>query len=548
MKPHTRHPLIPLPIWSSLLALLLGCERTHDQVISGTATIPGAPPGTSFIVDAQTLDGRRVGSGSVAPDGSFSLVAEVPSGVAVLLIGAAATTDPELRAYAVANLTIATVTAALGEGDTTPTPPFVTTLDARSTATAILMTASGRIADSPADFAARHPGPIDRLSGALTLAPGNLCSVGATGPVDAPHDSLSSAVREVNATEVSRSSPLPLLSTIRTLATTPGQSIEWRLGAAQREISASIFSTNLPRMRLLLDTPLGLTPLALLRIGIWALTGESLLELNDKPLELQELDGLAAMTAAAHWGNCREKAYMAAYAASFVPEVKQLAILGVRVAGVGEHAVAIACTEGPEVYDLSKYESFSAKLPGNGQSCWVVDPWAPAAWDAPPGTGHVARLDAAYIQRASWEIVIVNKPVRLTPPVIPHNLLEVGTPGSSMQVCADSDGVSCSAPPPPPPDADTSVAPDTSPGDTIAVDTGPTCPEYPPDGQPCGAQLEGCIEGFYCSRETIACEQTVCPEGAGRTYTLECCCNCWDDQSRTNVYDPCRSGFLLRCE
>jgi hypothetical protein len=75
------------------------------------------------------------------------------------------------------------------------------------------------------------------------------------------------------------------------------------------------------------------------------------------------------------------------------------------------------------------------------------------------------------------------------------------------------------------------------------------CPEYEiVDPGPCGGPNDGCIEGFYCSRETIACEQIECPPNAGRTYTLECCCNCWDDQSLVNVYDPCRPGFLLRCD
>jgi hypothetical protein len=73
------------------------------------------------------------------------------------------------------------------------------------------------------------------------------------------------------------------------------------------------------------------------------------------------------------------------------------------------------------------------------------------------------------------------------------------------------------------------------------------CPEYQRVTGACGGNLEGCIEDFYCSRQTIACEQEVCPEGAGRTYTLECCCDCWEDKSTRGVYDPCRAGFLVKC-
>ena len=74
------------------------------------------------------------------------------------------------------------------------------------------------------------------------------------------------------------------------------------------------------------------------------------------------------------------------------------------------------------------------------------------------------------------------------------------------------------------------------------------CPTYEVVTGSCGAQLDGCIEGFYCDRRTIACEQEECPEHAGRTYTLECCCDCWEDKTYRTVYDPCRAGFVLRCE
>jgi hypothetical protein len=72
------------------------------------------------------------------------------------------------------------------------------------------------------------------------------------------------------------------------------------------------------------------------------------------------------------------------------------------------------------------------------------------------------------------------------------------------------------------------------------------CPTYEVITDPCGGP-NGCIEGFYCSRQTIACEQETCPENARRTYTLECCCDCWADKTYRGVSDPCRAGFLLKC-
>ena len=72
------------------------------------------------------------------------------------------------------------------------------------------------------------------------------------------------------------------------------------------------------------------------------------------------------------------------------------------------------------------------------------------------------------------------------------------------------------------------------------------CPTYAIVDPGCG----GCPEGFYCSsggQGTGACEQETCPEGAGRTYTLECCCDCWEDKSTMGIYDPCRTNYLLKC-
>jgi hypothetical protein len=120
MKSHS--PLHRPGLVAALCALLIGCERTTSQVLEGTASIPHALPGMVFLVDAQTLDGRRVASSTIAVDGHFTLRAAVPSDVDVLLLAAAAIADPELRAYAVVDLSLGSVTAALGEGDVAPPP------------------------------------------------------------------------------------------------------------------------------------------------------------------------------------------------------------------------------------------------------------------------------------------------------------------------------------------------------------------------------------------------------------------------------------------
>ena len=95
---------------------------------------------------------------------------------------------------------------------------------------------------------------------------------------------------------------------------------------------------------------------------------------------------------------------------------------------------------------------------------------------------------------------------------------------------------------------DAAVCP-TYPPNTVGYCAGES--SCPPGGGPCACPSGSefcCSEGFCYTRDIAGCTQAVCPPGAGRTYTDHCCCDCWDDKSTVGVYDPCRPGFLLRCE
>lgn len=53
-----------------------------------------------------------------------------------------------------------------------------------------------------------------------------------------------------------------------------------------------------------------------------------------------------------------------------------------------------------------------------------------------------------------------------------------------------------------------------------------------------------CAPGFYFSRETIACEQIQCPDGIGRTYTLECKC---EGEGYQAIYACDTPGYMVAC-
>ncbi len=56
--------------------------------------------------------------------------------------------------------------------------------------------------------------------------------------------------------------------------------------------------------------------------------------------------------------------------------------------------------------------------------------------------------------------------------------------------------------------------------------------------------IDDCGPGFSFSRETIACEQTECPAGVGRTYTLECKC---EGEGLKAIYACDKPGYMVAC-
>jgi len=110
-----------------------------------------------------------------------------------------------------------------------------------------------------------------------------------------------------------------------------------------------------PRLPLYIDSPIGLIPSAFARIVIWAFTSEGFMELSDDPVTQSTLAYITGVVAGAGFANCREKAYMGALAASLMPEMKQVVVLGLDMANGGSHAVSVGCTVGKDVFDLSGY-------------------------------------------------------------------------------------------------------------------------------------------------------------------------------------------------
>ena len=418
------------------LALLAACSSGGDggeRVVSGVARVPGVRSDETVTVYAQALTGATLGSVAVNPDGTYSLSFVAPPDASEVLLAAVVSGDSERRALAAVDLrstvpaTPALRVAALDEDPAAPIVILETGVDAKTTAAVVLRTAAGRMDLPPAAFDSRHAAAIDTLAQAIDAAALPTCSVGASW---SPHDTadvLGRTVMSVASIEGPREDGGP--STLRDVRAAMARDLdlETRLRRAQEIISYNIYSTNNPRI--VVDTAIGLMPLFLVRTAIWAMTGEPAVEFLDGRITGGDLERLATISASLRWGNCREKAYLGAYAATFAPEVRQLVVVGLEVQGVGAHAVAIACIDGSEVYDLTAIGgTFVAPPVAARGRCFVIDPWAPPIDDLRPGLGHVALWDADYAQRYGWELIDVVKPVDLA-----------GAARSASPIAADAD-------------------------------------------------------------------------------------------------------------
>ena len=537
-----------LPAACLCLSGALSCSDGDQAVpVLGTAVVAGAPAGARFLVEAQTLDGEPVGQIASDGTGGFDLDMEVPSGTSRVLLTAVLPENPDRRTFLILDLEDSAVSSALthvagaAEGPSsvpscTPAGCQGVALDTRTSAKALVMAAAGDLNAPLAQVEQKYGPQIDSVAADLASFDFPLCSVDTSQLTGQNAQHLGSTLREV--TDISQLTTVPKLVQELKELEDEFEDTGLRLKAIQESISNHVWSINNPRLKLYIDSAVGFIPTVLLRIALWAHANEGINEIIYSPISQADLGKMAVMIAGVGWGNCREKAYLSALFSSLVPGVKQVAIVGVLLPNDRTHAVAVACLDGPEVFDLSKYGGpFGTDLvPPPEATCYVVDAWEGPPTD--PSAGHTEILDDDYHWRHDWQeidgvrTVIMNTSSPLT--------AGLSTGGSGFVDCG-VDGKSCTSftlpeePQPPKPDAG------------IQEDTF-TCPAYPPDGKSCGASLDGCIEGFYCSTETIACEQESCPPGSGRTYTLECCCNCWDDKSLVNVYDPCRAGFLLRCD
>ncbi len=371
----------------------------QSVAVSGVATLPGTTtsPGALRVV-AQARDGTLVGATNTDQTGAFSMTLTVPAGVKRVFVMAVQPDNPDRRVMAVVD-TAGTTNAAALKTQGPDTIPRIT-LDSKSTALAAVLVATGDLNRSLDALQSKHASAISSIGSSLSVDASKLCSAETTATID-------SSIKQVVENDPFVPDFVRSMTSIAKSTDPVGQ----RLQAMQRLISDNVWSLNNPHFYA--DAALGLVTVSLVRITIKSFTNETLNEIVDTPIDMGALGYLVGVIGGAGWGNCREHAFVSAFAAGLIPEIKQVAVTGLTVDG-SDHAVSIACLDGPDKIDLKSLAYTSGKLyPPTVTSsghCYVIDSWGNTSGGV---GGHTTVLTDSYVSSMKWTAVTALKPIKL---------------------------------------------------------------------------------------------------------------------------------------
>jgi hypothetical protein len=392
---------------------------TQEQVaLTGQAVVPGVT-GTRLRMDAYSAAGTLLAAQNSDSGGNFSLGVARTANTRVFLM-AIAPANPEARAIAVV------------DNDAQPVR-----IDSASTATAMALAASGSLNTPLADLKRDWTPEILALQTAIEAGKVKLCSSATAAPGEAPLDPLERIAERSRAERWP-----PLLTQIETEAAGK-DGVAARLTRMQRLISQNITSANQFRtVGGAFDAVWATVPLGLARIAMTSLDNEGAATIGTQPYTENQLSTAAFFIAGVGIGDCREKAYMAAYAASLIPEIRQIAVVGVSRRSGGDHALTVACLDGVDKVDLGKFAVVTGDIyPPEVTTgrCFVIDPWLGPSND--PRAGQTVLLDPTYAIEQGWVADNAFKPIKLareaTAPVPTGKAAECTCGGSSVAVeCA----------------------------------------------------------------------------------------------------------------
>jgi len=371
-----------------------GSERSTTLV--GSSAIPGVNPASPMWILVQGIDGSTWGRGATAVDGTFSIPLTVPAGGTRALVGAVDPSNPERYALSVIDLQPNTVSAELFSGevarlgvsskaDTLP-QTVRTRLDADSTADAVVRQMSGAINDPVPVLGPAELAGISALSDELGIDPPDLCSVGpseiailADVPISPGGGDFFDAVAQGDGDLMSR------------------------LREVQQRISTRVASFNKFNVdrNFWLNGPGAFLGVAATRIAVKARTSLSITGFGKDRISIDELKAAADLIFDAGFGNCREKGLTGAFAATSFSEFRQVAAVSVDSTTFnGTHSIAIACTGGSSVFDLSTYDDIKGDVAPDAifdADCYVIDPWL----------DETVPLTREYVREKGWTDVPV---------------------------------------------------------------------------------------------------------------------------------------------
>lgn len=330
---------------------------TTMVTLIGAVTLP-APPTGMIEVYAETWGGVALGTTMATGDGAYEMTVFPLADEQAVVLRAVDSADPANEGFGLVDLTRIGSSAAARElpglagGKGIGRPPHIApivTLIAMTGLSALLSyaAAKGTDASTAASSALREwTGKVREYCYELL------------------RDLATAAAKDYDDHYKDSANKPPLIKELGQLATTGGGLLD-TLSRMQQRISSSVASDNRQK-----DPSIAVQATRKVLAGA---TGESNATISSAPIAANTwLALMATLIAGAKTANCREMAYLAAYAASLLPDLKSIAIIPLASASGNGHAVTVACTA--EDVDFDKVVMLSDVLVAP-ESCFIIDPF-----------------------------------------------------------------------------------------------------------------------------------------------------------------------------
>ncbi len=360
-----------------------GVDAEFKAVISGSVVLPSYSPAGRLWIEIEDLDTKdTLYKGATEIDGSFSVSIANSKEEDKILIQAIAPENPEALAMALVDLkgtasSRQVASKSQANQKALKEKNYSVSVNSRTTAEVVVLSAAGALKDL-VPFSPEEKKIIEDIASDLEKNGAQFCSANPesneTDPVSYEGD-----LKPILTIRYSSGHSLPVRKNFDEILQSQG------LQAAQQDAYNTIWAGNRG------DAGFGWAngwvshTRTMIKAIVPELTKDGLTEHEAYVMKSSDLERIADIIMSEGYGNCRENAFVGAYIASRLKKFKQVAVMQIFKGGYvynSSHAVALACEEGAETYDIAKWRFTTitdSKSPLSagilGANCTIIDPW-----------------------------------------------------------------------------------------------------------------------------------------------------------------------------